>query len=362
MSNLPAVVLAAMFLFLSALAPQPAAAALGDCSQPVTNGTNPTASDCLFILRSAVGSETCTPVCVCDPSGAGGVTASDALVCLKKAVGQDVALACPAPCGGGTTTSSTTTSSTTTSTSSTTTNTETTTTTVGGGQPQLTAGDFPSVSPCANRDTLPNDAEFIATVEALDRVNVIVNFTQYNAQGMPEICGLGDADNELGLNDVEWDPSRTNSFGVCSPLSATVADYFANVTLGHGPDMCRTNTDLAQLAMPRAGVYRKDSCVESGGDAYDVRTRVTVSGPSVDKTFTELGITRGDLKACDGTTEIATQAQAKALLTGTPTDIDFNIKSGSCNGGTEHLTVAASIICVDKRTAACPAPMFGSCN
>ena len=362
MSNLPAALIAASFLLIAAFTAQPSDAALGDCSQPVTNGATPTASDCLFILRAAVGSETCTPPCVCDPSGAGGVTASDALVCLKKAVGQTVTLACPAPCGG-TTTSSTTTSSTTTSTSSTsTTNEATTTTTIGGGQPQLTAGDFPSVSPCAARDTLPGDAAFIAALNAADRVNVVVNFTQYNPQGMPEICGLGEADNTLGASDVEWDPSRTNSFGVCSELSPSISDYFANVTLGHGPDMCRTNTDLAQLAMPRAGVYRKDSCVESGGDAYDVRTRITVAGASVDKTFTELGIARGDLKACDGTTEITTQTQAKSLLTGAPTDIDFSIKSGSCNGGTEHLTVAASIICIDKRTSACPAPQFGNCN
>ena len=114
---------------------------------------------------------------------------------------------------------------------------------------------------------------------------MIVNFTQYDAQGMPEICGLGDADNDLGNDDVEWDPSRTNTFGVFSELSSTLADYFANFHLGHGPDMCRTGTDLAQLAMPRAGVYRKDSCIEANGDAYDVRTRITVGGPSVDQIF-----------------------------------------------------------------------------
>ncbi len=88
-------------------------AAQGDCSQPITNGENPTASDCLFILQAAVGSQVCTPECICDTSGGGGITASDALICLKKAVGQAVTLNCP--CATTTTSSTVTTSTTTTS-------------------------------------------------------------------------------------------------------------------------------------------------------------------------------------------------------------------------------------------------------
>src|SRR5262245_16418175 len=82
--------------------PSAARAAQGDCSQPVSNGANPTASDCLFILRTATGSDTCEPECVCDTNGAGGVTASDALVCLKAAVSQLQVVDCP--CSGDTTT------------------------------------------------------------------------------------------------------------------------------------------------------------------------------------------------------------------------------------------------------------------
>jgi hypothetical protein len=67
----------------------------GDCSQPVSTAANPTAADCLFILRTAIGSEACTPECVCDPNGDGSITAPDALVCLRKAVGQAQALECP---------------------------------------------------------------------------------------------------------------------------------------------------------------------------------------------------------------------------------------------------------------------------
>jgi hypothetical protein len=90
-----------------AAAAGPALAAQGDCCQPVTNGSGPTASDCLFILKTAVGSETCDPTCICSPDGNGNVTASDALLCLKKAVGQGVTLTCS--CDGTTTTSTTTT-------------------------------------------------------------------------------------------------------------------------------------------------------------------------------------------------------------------------------------------------------------
>jgi len=77
---------------------QSASAAPGDCGQPVSTGPSPTASDCLFILQVAVGTEACTPeACVCDPSGDANTTASDALMCLAKAVGQPVTLTCP--CG-----------------------------------------------------------------------------------------------------------------------------------------------------------------------------------------------------------------------------------------------------------------------
>jgi hypothetical protein len=88
-----------MSLFVVALLmwAAPAHAAKGDCSQPSTTGTGPAASDCLFILRVAVGSLTCTPACICAPSGTLPAKSSDALRCLRNSVGQDVSLDCP--CG-----------------------------------------------------------------------------------------------------------------------------------------------------------------------------------------------------------------------------------------------------------------------
>ncbi|HYC54593.1 MAG TPA: PQQ-dependent sugar dehydrogenase [Candidatus Binatia bacterium] len=53
------------------------------------------ASDALFVLHAAVGSQPCA-FCVCDVNGSGEVTASDALTVLRAAVGNDVDLLCPA--------------------------------------------------------------------------------------------------------------------------------------------------------------------------------------------------------------------------------------------------------------------------
>jgi len=106
---------AAVLAALLILAPTPAPAALGDCSQPVSNGSIPSATDCLVILQVAVNIRPCgADACVCAPKGTLPTSATDALICLKKATGQNVVLNCPCA-GGTTTTSSTSTSFTTTS-------------------------------------------------------------------------------------------------------------------------------------------------------------------------------------------------------------------------------------------------------
>ena len=65
------------------------------CAQPVSSGAQPVATDCLFILRAAVGSETCSPECICAPTGTLPAKATDALLCLQVTVGIDLVLACP---------------------------------------------------------------------------------------------------------------------------------------------------------------------------------------------------------------------------------------------------------------------------
>ena len=81
-----------------ALVPVAATAGQGQCSQPVSTGSKPAATDCLHILRAAVELETCTPECLCAPSGSLPITATDALACLKIAVGSaQAATDCPCP-------------------------------------------------------------------------------------------------------------------------------------------------------------------------------------------------------------------------------------------------------------------------
>jgi hypothetical protein len=311
-----------------------AVAAQGDCAQPASAGSSPTATDALFILNAAVGLVACA-LCVCDVDGSGAITASDALSGLRLAVGGMVELRCP-PCGDTTTT------------------TTTTTTVPPGEQPVLVAGDFPSVFPCSNRDTLPNDATFLATITNAAVVDNHVHFTQYDTDGLPEICGLTDIDNTLDQSNVDWDPGVDNIIHVCNELLATVNEFFTHTSLGHGPDLCQTGNNTFTLAMPRAGTYRRDACIESGSDAYDVRTRMTVSGASVDQTLTSLGIDRSDLMVCNGATQLVTREAAKTFLAANPGNFTFTINSGGCSGGVEHLSVTGEIICVKDRTSACP--------
>jgi hypothetical protein len=89
------VAVSAVMLGWLLLAPSVARAANGDCSQPVSNGAAPVATDCLFILNAAVGLQTCSPECICAPSGELPISASDALACLQKSVGQPITLNCP---------------------------------------------------------------------------------------------------------------------------------------------------------------------------------------------------------------------------------------------------------------------------
>ena len=77
-----------------------------ECGDPISDGgalktadaigpTLVTASDALYILRSAVGLASCE-LCVCDVDGSGSISATDALATLRAAVGQPIALTCPA--------------------------------------------------------------------------------------------------------------------------------------------------------------------------------------------------------------------------------------------------------------------------
>jgi hypothetical protein len=84
----------ALSLSVLFLAPPTASlAANGDCGQPSSNGTLPTAGDAFTILRTAVGLQRCG-LCVCDLDGGGLILASDALSALRAAVSFPIDLSC----------------------------------------------------------------------------------------------------------------------------------------------------------------------------------------------------------------------------------------------------------------------------
>ena len=114
-SSLLSVAVLCSILALGASAPRVTHAAQGDCSQPVSNGVSPVATDCLVILQTAVGAAQCNSLdsCVCAPKGTVPPTATDSLICLQIATGIGGDLDCP--CGGVSTSTTITTSTSTTS-------------------------------------------------------------------------------------------------------------------------------------------------------------------------------------------------------------------------------------------------------
>ena len=97
----------ALVLVASLALGSPAWADLGDCSQPLTEGPAPSATDCLYILNVAVSLADCNPECICAPKGTLPTTATDALVCLNAAVAASPVSACPCSTGSTTTTNPT---------------------------------------------------------------------------------------------------------------------------------------------------------------------------------------------------------------------------------------------------------------
>ena len=92
-----AIVFVGSVLLLTALGltPNNAQANLGQCAQPFTAGGDPSASDCLYILQTAVGNRTCDNPCICAPKGTLPVRATDALICLARSVNPGQAVNCP---------------------------------------------------------------------------------------------------------------------------------------------------------------------------------------------------------------------------------------------------------------------------
>ncbi|MBI4374587.1 MAG: hypothetical protein HY542_06895 [Deltaproteobacteria bacterium] len=224
------------------------------------------------------------------------------------------------------------------------------------GQPALTKGDFPGVVPCNDRDTFPEDAAFLSVITNATKV-IHIHDDYTNDDKLPAVCGLAAADNTLESAEVGWDPDEGIDLNICYTFEENLSSYFASGT--NNPGMCRSSFgfDGDKLdGLPRAGVYRLDSCIEEGGSAYRVRVRLVVSGGDANKSLEDAGIAKVEsleLFDADGI-EVTTTEEAKKLLTENPNGFDFTVRSG--DGAKTHMKVSVRVICVKHQTDACPEP------
>jgi hypothetical protein len=130
--------------------------------------------------------------------------------------------------------------------------------------------------------------------------------------------------------------------------------FFSDIVTAGGPDFCQTTTMFGGQGFPRAGVYRKDYCVESGQNSYAARVRKTISGPAADADFTAADVATADVRVCNGTTLIANDTDARALIAGNPGGFTITLRESDCSSGAELLSVLIEIICIKELSTACP--------
>lgn len=230
-------------------------------------------------------------------------------------------------------------------------------------QPALATTDFPDVSPCSDRNVLPNDADFLTAINNAASVNHI--HLSYNTEvalatadgDIPAICGL----------EGSWDPSAVTGSRrsvVLNTFSNTLHDdFFASTasacmdgTAGicrstfPGFNSCSLSTDEG---FPAAGTFRGDGCLEAGGSVYYFRTRATVSGDGADKKFSEVSgslSNQTDLVIFDSDgNRVETKAAVKTMATENPADFSFTVRNNIDNSIT-YLNVRWEVICVKHDT------------
>jgi hypothetical protein len=93
--------LPALSVFVLLSLSSPAAATIGDCGQPRSDGDHPTVADALHILGAALHQRDC-PTAVCDVDADCRVTPRDALRTFRHALHLDGGLTCSSSCPGET--------------------------------------------------------------------------------------------------------------------------------------------------------------------------------------------------------------------------------------------------------------------
>ncbi|MBI4412266.1 MAG: hypothetical protein HY541_07270 [Deltaproteobacteria bacterium] len=223
------------------------------------------------------------------------------------------------------------------------------------GQPSLTDGDFPDVSPCSDRDILPSDSVFLETLTNADEL-ILTHKAYTDDSGLTAACGLADEDNSLNDDETAWDPLAGTDVDACNSFDEELADFLAfsdDFYMG----ICRStfSFDSGDVAdgFPRAGIYRMDGCVEYDRKSYDIRARITISGASVNRTWESLTLAgTEDLEVFDdGGSEVTTVDEMKFLFVQNSGRLNFTVRSG--DGVTTHLAVTVQAICIST-AANCP--------
>ena len=217
-------------------------AGVGSCSQPVSSGVDPVATDCLFILRAAVGSTTCSKPCICQPRGISPTKASDALVCLQYSVGQPVEIDCAC------------------------------------GAPDVESSDY-----TFDPDTAIADPNVAARY---------VKTTYYGAFSQDQNASVGDWTEDwtvkLHGNNKIWEPASGGTLaggtpsanGSCPTGTTDIGDQTLPASVGGGSmDLCelagRYNTDGQTITLTNDNIYRINQAATTGtifgnGDALKV--------------------------------------------------------------------------------------------
>lgn len=232
------------------------------------------------------------------------------------------------------------------------------------GQPAISDGDYPDITPCSDRDTLPSDPTFLSTIT--DATEVIHIHKEYISDlNLPAVCGLAAADNTLQEGEEGWDPLLGVDVYACDSFDESPSTFLDSTN--YSPGICRTSfgydkEDTDREGFPRGGDYRFDACINYEGKSYNVRLRANISGDDVDKTWASVGIDQAtslEIFNNDGL-QLTTMEEAKTLVTKNPGGTVFTIRSGE--GANTHLTIGLQLICV-KSVASCPDPdSDNTCN
>jgi len=232
------------------------------------------------------------------------------------------------------------------------------------GQPALSDGDYPDITPCSDRDVLPSSPTFLSTIT--DATELIHIHKEYISDlNLPAVCGLAAADNTLQEGEEGWDPLLGVDVYACDSFEESPSTFPDSTDYSLG--ICRSSfgyykADTDREGFPRGGEYRFDVCIGYEGKNYDVRLRVDISGEDVDKTWASVGIDQGtslEVFNSDGL-QLSTMEEIKTLVTKNPGGTIFTIRSEE--GANTHLSVGLQVICI-KSVASCPDPdSDNTCN